>query len=126
MNQAPGEAAGDGLSPKVSLAFLFVGIILFTVALMAVSFPVGLYTVFGTRLSTTILRRRRSTRSRMTSTSRGSDTAKQQPGDVFAVFLLIYFGFLLLAGRQGRACSERCGPPPPAATRPSSRTRCPR
>jgi hypothetical protein len=102
LNQAPGEAAGDGLSPKVSLAFLFVGIILFTVALMVVSFPVGLYTVFGTRLSNNY-----SASSPVYALTYDLDFARVQVplnsnlGDVFAIFLLIYFGFLLLAGRQG-------------------------
>jgi len=86
-----------------------------------------LYTVFGTRLSNNY-----SASSPVYALTydlnfaRVSDTAKQQPGDVFAVFLLIYFGFLLLAGRQGPGLFRALRAATPAATRPSSRTRCPR
>jgi hypothetical protein len=82
--------------------FFFSGVVLFTVAMTLVSFPVGLYTVFGTNLSS----------------SYGASTvvhglvydfilaSVQLPiggnlGDVFVVFLLIYLGFFLFAAKQG-------------------------
>jgi Type II CAAX prenyl endopeptidase Rce1-like len=82
--------------------FCFAAIILFTVAMMVLSFPVGLYTVFGTTLSTTY----------------SSSTpvhalvydflfaTVQIPfdgtlGDVIVVFLAIYLGFFLVAAKQG-------------------------
>jgi hypothetical protein len=84
------------------LVFLFVGVIVFTVALMVLSFPVGLYTVFGTRLSDNF------TASTPVyaltydlSFARVNVPIGGNLGDVFAVFLMIYLGFLLLAARQG-------------------------
>lgn len=82
--------------------FFFVGIIVFTVAVMLVSFPVGLYTVFGTHLSANY--------SASTPVySVGFDfllTTVQFPlvgdfGVVFLVLSAIYLGFFLLAARQG-------------------------
>jgi len=81
---------------------LFVGIIVFTVAMMLVSFPAGLYTVFETHLSNNY------TASTavyalnydfLLSTVQVPVSANL--GELFVVFSAIYLGFLLLAARQG-------------------------
>jgi hypothetical protein len=80
----------------------FVGIVVFTVAMMLISFPVGLYTVFGTRLSDNY-----TASSPVYSFSYDLLFASVQVpavgnlGDFFVVFSAIYLGFLLLAARQG-------------------------
>jgi type IV secretory pathway VirB2 component (pilin) len=82
--------------------FFFVGIIVFTIVMALVSFPVGVYTVFGTHLSANY--------SASTPVySFGYDfffATVQVPlagnfGGIFAVLSVIYLGFLLLAARQG-------------------------
>jgi CAAX prenyl protease-like protein len=98
----PEPTTGSESSPKTSWWILFVGVIVFTVAMMLVSFPVGLYTVFGAHLS-----------NNYTSSTPVSAinldfvfANVQMPivgnlGDLFLVFTAIYLGFLLLAARQG-------------------------
>jgi len=100
--QTPPDDSGPQSLPNSSWLFVFAGIILFTVAMMFVSFPAGLYTVFGTRLS-------------------GNYSAStpvfgliydimfasvQLPvtgnlGELFVVSLTIYLAFLLVAASQG-------------------------
>jgi hypothetical protein len=80
----------------------FAAIILFTVAMMVLSFPVGLYTVFGTTLSSTYS---------PSTPVHGLVydflfATVQIPfdgtlGDVIVVFLAIYLGFFLVAAKQG-------------------------
>src|SRR6266480_2231386 len=90
--QAHGDAEIGRPPPKANLAFLFVGVIVFTVALMVASFPVGLYTVFGTRLSDNY-----SASTPVFALTYDLSFARVQVpvssnlGDVFAVFLLVYF-----------------------------------
>ena len=89
-------------SPTAGWIFFFVGIIIFTFAMMVVSFPVGLYTVFGTHLSNNYT----ASTPVYALTYDFSFTSVKVPivgnlGDVFAVFLAIYFGFFLLAAKQG-------------------------
>lgn len=92
----------DPPSPKTTWMFFFVGIIIFTVAMMVVSFPVGLYTVFGTSLSGNYT----ASTPVQSLTYDFSFASVQVPiggnlGDVFFVFLMVYLGFFLLAARQG-------------------------
>jgi len=99
----PPKEAGDAVSStKTNWLFLFIGMIVFTIAMMLVSFPVGLYTVFGTNLSANY--------SASTPVySVGYDfllATVQVPigGNFGAVFLglsAIYLGLFLLAARQG-------------------------
>jgi Type II CAAX prenyl endopeptidase Rce1-like len=87
---------------STSWLFFFGAIILFTVAMMLLSFPVGVYTVFGTDLS--------STYNAFTAVN-GLEyylvfATVDLPimgnlGGVFVVFLLIYLAFFLFAARQG-------------------------
>ncbi len=96
------EVPAPQTSASKGWLFAFGGIVLFTVAMTVVSFPVGLYTVFGSSLSS----------------SYGASTAVhglvydfifasvQLPiagnlGGVFVVFLMIYLGFFLFAANQG-------------------------
>ncbi len=89
-------------SAKTNWLFFFIGIILFTIAMMLVSFPVGLYTVFGTHLSGNY-----SASSPVYSVAYDFFFASVQVplvgnfGSVFVVLSAIYLGFLLLAARQG-------------------------
>jgi hypothetical protein len=81
---------------------LFLGIMVFTFALTVLSFPVGLYTVFGTHLSNNDS----ASTPVYALTYDFSFATVQVPivgnlGEVFAVFLGIYFGFLVLAAKQG-------------------------
>ncbi len=85
----------------------FVGIIGLTIAMMVVSFPVGIYTVFGGHLSDNY------TASTPVNalTYDFSFGSVQLPvdsnlGGVFFGFLVIYAGFLLLAARQGAGLSR--------------------
>jgi len=102
MNSPISETDASGSPSITNWLFFFVGVIVFTVVMMLVSFPAGLYTVFGTHLSS-------------------NDTASTPVyafaydlvftsvrvpvagdlGGFFVVFSAIYFGFLLLAARQG-------------------------
>lgn len=82
--------------------FFFVGILVFTAGMMIVSFPAGIYTVFGTHLS-----------ANYTASTQvyGLNfdllvTTVQLPvggslGEVFIVISAIYLAFLLLAAKQG-------------------------
>jgi len=97
------EPTGSESSPKLNWLFIFfVGIIVFTVAMMLVSFPVGLYTVFGAHLSNNYT-------SSTTVSALNLDFVfanVEMPvvgnlGSLFFVFSAIYLGFLLLAARQG-------------------------
>jgi hypothetical protein len=98
----PSEGAGPPPSPKTNWLFFFVGIAIFTVAMMLASFPVGIYTVFGTQLSTTY-----SASTPVHALVYDFVFATVQVpiagnlGDLFLVLSVIYFGFLLLAARQG-------------------------
>ena len=82
--------------------FFFIGIIVFTIAMMLVSFPVGFYTVFGTRLSGNY-----SASTPVYSVAYDFFFASVQVplvgnfGSVFVVLSAIYLGFFLLAARQG-------------------------
>lgn len=96
------EHTGSEPSPKTSWTILLVGVIVFTVAMMLVSFPVGLYTVFGTHLSNNY------TSSTLVSGVNlnlvFATVAIPVVGSLGAFFLVVsvvYFGFLLLAARQG-------------------------
>jgi hypothetical protein len=100
--QPPPVAADTTSSAKTNWMFFFIGIIVFTVAMMLVSFPVGFYTVFGTHLSDNY--------SASTPVySVGYDfffASVQVPltgnfGGIFVVLSAIYLGFLLLAAKQG-------------------------
>lgn len=100
--QTPQEARDTASSAKTNWLFFFIGIVVFTIAMMLVSFPVGLYTVFGTHLSGNY--------SASTPVySVGYDfffATVQVPlvanfGGIFVVISAIYLGFLLLAARQG-------------------------
>ena len=89
-------------SPKVSWLFFFVAIIAFMVAMMFVSFPAGLYTVFGTHLSNNY------TASTAVYALNWNFVFATVPipiggnlGDAFVIFLAIYFVFLVLAAKQG-------------------------
>jgi hypothetical protein len=89
------------------LAFFLVAVIAFTIAMMVVSFPVGLYTVFGTSLSSSV----NATTPFYAFTYDLSFATVKVPvsgnlGAVFVVFLIIYGGFLLLAARQGPGLSK--------------------
>jgi hypothetical protein len=82
--------------------FFFVGILVFTIAMMLVSFPVGVYTVFGTHLSGNY-----SASTPVYSVAYDFMFGTVQIplvgnfGGVFAVLSALYLGFLLLAARQG-------------------------
>ncbi len=92
--------------PKVNWLFFFVGIIIFTVAMMFVSFPAGLYTVFGTHLSNSY-----TASTRVTALTYDFVFASVQIpvfgpifstlGGIFVLFSAIYFAFLVFAARQG-------------------------
>jgi hypothetical protein len=96
------EPSDSQSSPKMNWSVFFVGIIIFTLAMMLVSFPVGIYTVFGTHLS-----------NNYTSSTPVSAinydfvfATVEVPiagnlGSLFVVLSAIYLGFLLLAARQG-------------------------
>jgi hypothetical protein len=99
--QVPGAAVPKS-SAEARLLFLFAGVLLFTVAMMVVSFPVGLYTVFDTNLSSNY------TASTLVHGLRYdfvfSSVEIPIGGDLgllFVFFLLIYLGFFLLAAKQG-------------------------
>ena len=82
--------------------FFFVGIIIFMVAMMFVSFPAGLYTVFGTHLSNNYT----ASTGVKALTYDFVFSSVQIPiggnlGDIFVIFLAVYFAFLVLAARQG-------------------------
>jgi len=100
--QPPPVAADTASSAKTNWMFFFIGIVVFTIAMMLVSFPVGFYTVFATHLSDNY--------SASTPVySVGYDfffATVQVPlvgnfGGVFVVLSAVYLGFLLLAARQG-------------------------
>ena len=89
-------------SPKLNWLFFFVGIIVFTVAMMLVSFPAGLYTVFGTHLSNNYT----ASTAVYALTYDFVFASVQIPiggnmGEIFVLFLAVYFAFLVLAARQG-------------------------
>jgi membrane protease YdiL (CAAX protease family) len=96
------EAAVPVPSASTSWLLFFGGIVLFTVAMMLVSFPVGLYTIFGTNLSDAY---------NASTVVNGLKyyvvfTTVNLPinsnlGGVFVAFLLIYFAFFLFAAKQG-------------------------
>ena len=100
--QPPPEAADEVSSAKTNWLFLFVGIIVFTIAMMLVSFPVGLYTVFGTHLSANY-----SASTPVYSVAYDFFFATVQVplvgnfGTIFVALSLIYLGFFLLAAWQG-------------------------
>jgi Type II CAAX prenyl endopeptidase Rce1-like len=101
------EPTASMSAPKTNWWILFVAVIVFTFAMMLVSFPVGLYTVFGARLSNNY-------------TSSTSVSAINLDfvfanvampvvgnlGDLFLVFSAIYLGFLLLAAKQGAGLTK--------------------
>ena len=102
LRQLPSDTVAPQPPRKLNWLYVFAGIILFTVAMMFVSFPAGLYTVFGTHLSSNYT----------ASTSvyglnfDAIFATIQIPiagnlGDLFVLSLLIYLGFLLLAAKQG-------------------------
>jgi hypothetical protein len=102
LKQPLSEPADPEPSRKATWSIFLVGIIVFTVAMMLVSFPVGLYTVFGAHLS-----------NNYTSSTSVSGVNLNfvfatvavpvvgNMGDIFLVLSAIYLGFLLLAARQG-------------------------
>jgi hypothetical protein len=102
LEQPPTDVSGDIPSPKTNWLFFFVAIIIFTVAMMLLSFPAGLYTVFATHLSSSYT---------ASTPVLGIDydfefATLQIPvagnfGELFAVISAIYLGFLLLAASQG-------------------------
>jgi len=89
-------------SSKTNWMSVFIAIIVFTVAMMLVSFPVGIYTVFGTHLSGNF-----SASTPVYSVAYNFFFAAVQVplvgnfGGAFVVLSAIYLGFLLLAARQG-------------------------
>ncbi|MDA4115273.1 MAG: CPBP family glutamic-type intramembrane protease [Thaumarchaeota archaeon] len=100
--QPPPVATDTTSSARTNWMFFFIGIIVFTIAMMLVSFPVGFYTVFGTHLSDNY--------SASTPVySVGYDfffATVQVPlvgnfGSIFVVLSAIYLAFLVLAARQG-------------------------
>jgi Type II CAAX prenyl endopeptidase Rce1-like len=100
--QPPSDTDVSDSSPKASWLFFFVGIIIFTVAMMLVSFPAGIYTVFGAHLSENY------TASIPVSAlnydfvfATVSVPVVGTLGDLFVIFSAIYLGFFLLAARQG-------------------------
>jgi hypothetical protein len=100
--QPPPEAADEVPSATTNWLFFFVGIIVFTIAMMLVSFPVGLYTVFGTHLSGNY-----SASTPVYSVAYDFVFGTVQVplvgnfGTTFVALSVIYLGFLLLAARQG-------------------------
>jgi len=106
LNQPLSEANGQEPSPKMNWLFFFVGIIIFTVAMMFVSFPAGLFTVFGTHLSNNY-----TASTRVTALTYDFVFASVQIpifgpifgtlGGLFVLFSAVYFAFLILAARQG-------------------------
>jgi len=89
-------------SQKAAWSILLVAIIVFTVAMMLVSFPVGLYTVFGAHLSNNYTSS--TTISAVNLNFVFATVAMPvvgNMGDIFAALSAIYLGFLLLAARQG-------------------------
>jgi len=102
LQQPPTETSGALSSPKTNWLFFFVGIIVFTVAMMLVSFPAGLYTVFGTHLSNNY-----TASTPVLGINYDFEFATLQVpvagsfGELFVVVSAIYLGFLLLAASQG-------------------------
>jgi hypothetical protein len=102
IEQPPTEASGALPSPKTNWLFFFVAIIIFTVAMMLVSFPAGLYTVFGTHLSNNY-----TASTPVLGINYDFEFATLQVpvagnfGELFVVVSAIYLGFLLLAASQG-------------------------
>ncbi len=100
--QPPPEAAHEVPSAKTNWLFFFIGIVVFTIAMMLVSFPVGLYTVFGTHLSANY-----SASTPVYSVAYDFFFATVQVplvgnfGTIFVALSVIYLGFFLLAARQG-------------------------
>ncbi len=95
-------AAQGGVTPRSSWMYFLVAVLVFTFAMMVVSFPVGFYTVFGTHLSSKY--------------SASTDIAGVEldlvfgtlgvpiPGSLGAYFVgltAIYLAFFVLAARQG-------------------------
>jgi Type II CAAX prenyl endopeptidase Rce1-like len=98
----PSEAGELQSSPKTNWLFFYVAIIVFTLAMMLVSFPAGLYTVFAIHLSNNVTA---STPVYALNYDFVFATV-QIPiignlGGLFVVFSAIYLGFLLLAAKQG-------------------------
>ncbi len=83
-------------------AFFFIAIIIVTFAMILVSFPAGLYTVFATSLSNSTSASTRVTRINLdlVFTTTALPVAGNL-GDVFLVISAIYLGLLLLAAKQG-------------------------
>jgi Type II CAAX prenyl endopeptidase Rce1-like len=102
LQQPPTETSGALSSPKTNWLFFFVGVIVFTVAMMLVSFPAGLYTVFGTHLSNNY-----TASTPVLGINYDFEFATLQIpvagnfGELFVVVSAIYLGFLLLAASQG-------------------------
>jgi Type II CAAX prenyl endopeptidase Rce1-like len=102
LERPPADEPGALPSPKTNWLFFFVGVIIFTVAMMLLSFPAGLYTVFATHLSNNYT---------ASTPVLGIDydfefATLQIPvagnfGELFVVISAVYFGFLLLAASQG-------------------------
>jgi Type II CAAX prenyl endopeptidase Rce1-like len=106
LTQPASEATVSKSSSKTNWLYFFDGIILFTVAMMVLSFPIGLYTVFETNIS--------STYSASTPVhalvydflfARVPVPISSNLGGVFVVFLLIYMGFFVFAAKQGAGLS---------------------
>jgi hypothetical protein len=102
LQHPPAEAGGTLYSPRTSWLFLFVGIIIFTVAMMFVSFPAGLYTVFEAHLSSNY-----TASTPVIGINYDFEFATLLVpvagnfGELFVVVSAIYLGFLLLAASQG-------------------------
>ena len=123
--------AGDTVSsPKTNWLFLFLGIIVFTIAMMLVSFPVGLYTVFGTHLSSNYTA---STPITAVTYNFVFGTVElpfeSNLGGLFLFVSVIYLGFLSLAAWQGWSFISATFPPRSICWRspePSARRRAAR
>ncbi len=89
------------------LAFILVAVMVFTLAMMLVSFPVGLYAVFGTSLSNSTTP---STRVSGLNLDLVLDTiilpVSSSLGNLFLVFFVVYLAFFVLAARQGAGVLE--------------------
>lgn len=102
LQQPPAEAGGSFSSPKTNWLFFFVGIMIFTFAMMLLSFPAGIYTVFGTHLSNNY-----TSSTAVLGINYDFEFATLQIpvagnfGELFVVISAIYLGFLLLAASQG-------------------------
>ena len=102
LQQPPSETGDSRSSPKPNWLYFFVAVIIFTVAMALVSFPAGLYTVYGVHLSNSV-------NSSTPVSGLNFDfvfatvviPVVGNLGGLFVVFSAIYLGFFLLAARQG-------------------------